>query len=129
MSGKCEIPPAGWWCSREPGHDGPCAARSTGGTSAYDRVCAELRSERDLRYAALVERNVARRELAAKIQRIAELEANLAALAGGASCQADPCTVQLDYPDHVKHDHVWGRKRDGIRECMVAYCNEMQGSL
>ena len=23
---KCERPPAGWYCSREPGHDGPCAA-------------------------------------------------------------------------------------------------------
>lgn len=23
----CKVPPAGWWCSREPGHDGPCAAR------------------------------------------------------------------------------------------------------
>lgn len=23
----CEVPPPGWWCSREPGHDGPCAAR------------------------------------------------------------------------------------------------------
>lgn len=26
-SDMCEIPPAGWWCSREKGHDGPCAAR------------------------------------------------------------------------------------------------------
>lgn len=23
----CDVPPAGWTCSREPGHDGPCAAR------------------------------------------------------------------------------------------------------
>ncbi len=23
----CQVPPLGWWCSREPGHDGPCAAR------------------------------------------------------------------------------------------------------
>lgn len=23
----CRLPPEGWWCSREPGHDGPCAAR------------------------------------------------------------------------------------------------------
>ncbi len=23
----CKIPPAGWYCSRAPGHDGPCAAR------------------------------------------------------------------------------------------------------
>jgi hypothetical protein len=24
---RCEVPPAGWWCSRVPVHDGPCAAR------------------------------------------------------------------------------------------------------
>lgn len=23
----CNVPPAGWWCSREPNHEGPCAAR------------------------------------------------------------------------------------------------------
>jgi hypothetical protein len=23
---KCQIPPEGWTCSRESGHDGPCAA-------------------------------------------------------------------------------------------------------
>lgn len=23
----CTVPPPGWWCSREPGHRGPCAAR------------------------------------------------------------------------------------------------------
>jgi len=23
----CKLPPAGWRCSREPGHEGPCAAR------------------------------------------------------------------------------------------------------
>lgn len=22
----CQVPPRGWWCSREPGHEGPCAA-------------------------------------------------------------------------------------------------------
>jgi len=25
-AGVCSVAPAGWWCSREPGHDGPCAA-------------------------------------------------------------------------------------------------------
>lgn len=24
---RCMRPPPGWWCSREPGHSGPCAAR------------------------------------------------------------------------------------------------------
>lgn len=23
---RCSVPPKGWWCSREPGHEGPCAA-------------------------------------------------------------------------------------------------------
>lgn len=23
----CPLPPDGWWCSRKPGHEGPCAAR------------------------------------------------------------------------------------------------------
>lgn len=23
----CRVPPEDWWCSRLPGHDGPCAAR------------------------------------------------------------------------------------------------------
>lgn len=27
---SCKVPPPGWWCSREEGHDGPCAARSSG---------------------------------------------------------------------------------------------------
>lgn len=26
---QCAIPPEGWWCSREAGHEGPCAARPT----------------------------------------------------------------------------------------------------
>ena len=24
--GRCDVPPAGWDCTRAPGHDGPCAA-------------------------------------------------------------------------------------------------------
>lgn len=24
----CTIPPIGWWCSRDAGHEGPCAARA-----------------------------------------------------------------------------------------------------
>lgn len=27
MNTPCNRPPAGWWCSREAGHEGPCAAR------------------------------------------------------------------------------------------------------
>lgn len=26
MATQCQIPPAGWTCTRAPGHDGPCAA-------------------------------------------------------------------------------------------------------
>lgn len=29
-SEKCNVPPQGWWCSREKGHEGPCAARRAG---------------------------------------------------------------------------------------------------
>jgi hypothetical protein len=29
--GKCSLPPPGWECSRNPGHDGPCAAMPSGG--------------------------------------------------------------------------------------------------
>ena len=25
----CRVPPSGWWCSRERGHEGPCAARAS----------------------------------------------------------------------------------------------------
>lgn len=28
---KCNIPPAGWACTRKAGHDGPCAAIQLGG--------------------------------------------------------------------------------------------------
>ncbi len=27
---SCTMPPPGWWCSRAPGHEGPCAARPDG---------------------------------------------------------------------------------------------------
>lgn len=27
---KCQKPPEGWWCSRDSGHEGPCAARRFG---------------------------------------------------------------------------------------------------
>lgn len=26
MSDSCTVPPAGWFCTRTPGHEGPCAA-------------------------------------------------------------------------------------------------------
>lgn len=31
----CTVPPEGWWCSREPGHDGPCAARPETGEPGW----------------------------------------------------------------------------------------------
>ena len=33
----CQLPPPGWWCSREPGHDGPCAAREVKPDVRYDQ--------------------------------------------------------------------------------------------
>jgi len=32
----CDRPPVGWWCSREFGHEGPCAARSTAHPEPHD---------------------------------------------------------------------------------------------
>jgi hypothetical protein len=31
----CTMAPAGWYCTRESGHDGPCAAKPTGATKNY----------------------------------------------------------------------------------------------
>ena len=36
----CKRPPAGWWCSRGEGHEGPCAARETT-SAAAEAVCGE----------------------------------------------------------------------------------------
>lgn len=33
---ECEVPPAGWWCSRGSGHEGPCAARQIGDADDED---------------------------------------------------------------------------------------------
>jgi hypothetical protein len=39
----CTIPPAGWSCSREPGHEGPCAARLSRPYDEYiNRTIAEI---------------------------------------------------------------------------------------
>lgn len=34
MFEKCELPPKGWMCSRDVGHEGPCAAREVGKASS-----------------------------------------------------------------------------------------------
>ena len=47
----CRVPPAGWECTREPGHDGPCAAvpsmiRKHVGEPPFSRpVCDELEGD------------------------------------------------------------------------------------
>lgn len=40
----CKLPPSGWYCSREPGHQGPCAARQvqTGASINSYRVTTYL---------------------------------------------------------------------------------------
>lgn len=49
MKTKCSNPPAGWYCSREPGHHGPCAASptpppfNTMDTLNIPALCKELR--------------------------------------------------------------------------------------
>jgi hypothetical protein len=47
-SRQCGVPPEGWVCSREAGHDGPCAARRrivavAPGTPEYDALLREAR--------------------------------------------------------------------------------------
>ena len=37
----CQIPPPGWYCTREAGHDGPCAALPN--LTAFTRAVAEER--------------------------------------------------------------------------------------
>jgi hypothetical protein len=32
----CDVPPVGWYCTRAPGHDGPCAAHPAGPVPAGD---------------------------------------------------------------------------------------------
>lgn len=39
----CQIPPEGWWCSREAGHEGPCAAREVV-PPCYAKLIADLRA-------------------------------------------------------------------------------------
>lgn len=39
---RCTRPPAGWYCTREPGHDGPCPARPVDGATyvIHAGICA-----------------------------------------------------------------------------------------
>ena len=47
----CTIPPAGWSCSREPGHEGPCAASCAFPYDEYaDKVLSNLRFHATLRF-------------------------------------------------------------------------------
>lgn len=41
MINKCTLPPKGWYCSRESGHKGPCAARP----EEINLMPSELREE------------------------------------------------------------------------------------
>lgn len=49
MSGRCSLPPSGWFCTRDAGHDGPCAAHalSTVPTGWASRVLASAYDEVD----------------------------------------------------------------------------------
>lgn len=35
MTERCNVPPPGWWCSRDAGHPPPCAARPTTGDAVW----------------------------------------------------------------------------------------------
>lgn len=43
----CTIPPSGWTCNRDPGHEGPCAAMPSSPSEPYRRssVLSEILSE------------------------------------------------------------------------------------
>lgn len=44
----CTLPPAGWICSWEPGHEGSCAARSSRPYDEYiNRTMSELENRKD----------------------------------------------------------------------------------
>ena len=32
---RCKLPPSGWYCTRDPGHDGPCAAYASTAYSGW----------------------------------------------------------------------------------------------
>jgi hypothetical protein len=38
---QCEVPPEGWYCTREAGHDGPCAAMPEGDSASIERTALE----------------------------------------------------------------------------------------
>jgi hypothetical protein len=42
---RCDVPPEGWWCSREKGHDGPCAAREVEPMS-WEDLATRLQAEK-----------------------------------------------------------------------------------
>lgn len=61
----CTVPPEGWWCSREPGHDGPCAARPATGEPGWGGLREPVtHAERAADYQTLVEVARARYKLA-----------------------------------------------------------------
>jgi hypothetical protein len=37
----CDVPPAGWYCTRRPGHEGPCAAVPEPTTGSYRDLPSE----------------------------------------------------------------------------------------
>lgn len=45
VNGVCNRPPPGWWCSRESGHAGPCAARPAAPLREETRTQAEWLEE------------------------------------------------------------------------------------
>lgn len=47
---RCTRPPSGWWCSREPDHDGPCAAREVEGPERALREALRLALSRPNRW-------------------------------------------------------------------------------
>lgn len=57
----CDVPPSGWSCSREPGHDGPCAAKQDCVFDTVETLSDRLSrsSDPDARHAAIMLRAMA----------------------------------------------------------------------
>jgi hypothetical protein len=99
----CDVPPEGWWCSREAGHEGPCAAREII-PPWYAKLIRELRAPPY--WSAEYGPNDARLDITPRHASDA-LEIALAALQSikrvALACEGTPYDLILSYVDHALH--------------------------
>lgn len=63
MIGECKIPPPGWRCTREPGHDGPCAALRKKMTKEERAVASAIKNYEKVSKRAYARLGEARKQL------------------------------------------------------------------